>query len=292
MISVKIIEDSISAAGKRLTTFALTYPRIIHAELMTHRVFSRNAQSSRAIPVGKMIDKARDEMYLPEVWGLNQAGMQPQGEFLTGEEAERANAIWKRMAEACMQGVAELAEMNIHKQWANRPLEWFSHITVLVTATNWDNWYNLRMHPTAQKEIRELAEGMWAAHMQSEPVERGEILSEQSCWHLPFVTDQERTEHASDIPLLLKLSTARCARVTYLKHDGVVPSVEHDIGRHDALVGDDPMHASPAEHQGIPASYSGAEYYGNFSGYIQYRKLLEADMVSRIFNGFTFSTPK
>ena len=77
MISVKVIADSISAHTKqRITTLELEYPRFIHAELMTHRVFSRNSSSSRAIPIQTMINHIKATTAIPIHWGKNQSGMQ------------------------------------------------------------------------------------------------------------------------------------------------------------------------------------------------------------------------
>jgi thymidylate synthase ThyX len=86
MISAKIIADSISESeyGDRITTFELEYPRFIHGELMTHRLFSRNAASSRAIPINKMMDQVLTAPAMPVEWGLNKSGMQAE-EMLKGQ---------------------------------------------------------------------------------------------------------------------------------------------------------------------------------------------------------------
>lgn len=275
-ISALVIEDSVSEEGVRLTTLQLSYPRYIHSELMTHRVFSRNASSSRAIPVSKLASMALENMVEPIRYGLNQAGMQAKNDCLTGEALDKARAIWKHMAETCAAGAVELAELGLHKQWANRPLEWFSNIKVIVTATEWSNFYALRAHPDAQPEFHTLAVLMKAAMEASMP----KLLS-PSGWHLPYVTAEERSGERDGM-MLAKLSAARCARVSYLKHDGAAPSVEEDLALYDRLVGGKPIHASPIEHQATPdyASLSGEGWerqrlHGNFVGWRQYRKLVE-----------------
>lgn len=276
MFEVKIIEDSVSILEDdkiRLTTFQLKYPRYIHAEFMTHRVFSRNASSSRAIPVNKLVDKSLAEMVMPIVWGLNQPGMQASEQELTGDKLHQAKLVWKRMAEYCADGVRELAELGLHKQWANRPLEWFGHIEVVVTATEWANFYNLRMHKDAQPEIRHLAELMWAAHQNSEPVERFDDPDNVDNWHLPYVTQDERDSLPIDD--LIKMSTARNARVSYLTHDKLQPDVATDISLHERLVGGEPIHASPTEHIAYPLGEQYA-WCGNFRGWHQYRSDVEA----------------
>lgn len=278
MFEVKIVEDSIALINNdeiRLSTFQLKYPRYIHAELMTHRVFSRNASSSRAIPVEKLVQKSLDEMVMPIVWGKNQAGMQASDEVLTGEKLHQAKLVWKRMAEYCADGVRELAELGLHKQWANRPLEWFGNIEVVVSATEWVNFYNLRMHKDAQPEIRHLAELMWAAHSSSEPVKRLSDADDVNNWHLPYITQDER--NTLPIEDLVRMSTARCARVSYLTHDKLKPDVELDIALHERLVGGKPIHASPTEHIAYPYVDENL-WCGNFRGWHQYRSDLEAGL--------------
>ncbi|HPC20463.1 MAG TPA: hypothetical protein PL039_09725, partial [Kiritimatiellia bacterium] len=123
-IETKVVADSVSPQGIRLSTLSLKYPRWIHAEFMTHRLFSRNASSSRAVPSKRL--RALEREY-PLWWGANIPGMQAGGK-LSDEQGAKAKAIWDRMADACIEGVAELAELGLHKQWANRPLEWFTSI--------------------------------------------------------------------------------------------------------------------------------------------------------------------
>ncbi len=276
---VKIIADSISKDGVRLTTFQLTYPRYIHAELMTHRVFSRNASSSRAIPTAKLIENSLRDMVYPIEWGLNQAGMQAKDECLSEEDSEKAAQIWEAMAKCCADGVTMLSELGpidpktgkpvgLHKQWANRPLEWFGNITTLVTATEWDNWYELRNHEMAQPEIHHLAKLMLAAHSANIP----EVIYSENWWHLPYITLEEKRTLTVDT--LLKISTARCARVSYLTQEGISPTISKDLELYDRLVGSVPLHASPCEHQATPAEDPTA-FSGNFRGWQQHRKLLE-----------------
>lgn len=274
MYEAKIIEDSISNGGVRLTTFQLKYPRYIHAEFMTHRVFSRNASSSRAIPVNKLVEKSLAEMVTPIRWGLNQPGMQASEQDLTGDALIEVQNIWRDMAEFCAAGVSRMGELGLHKQWANRPLEWFGHIEVVVTATEWENFYHLRDHADAQPEIRELAQLMRKAHEESEPIPRdGFNLRNPFNWHLPYVTYDERLENT--IEDLVRMSTARNARVSYLTHDKQEPVIEQDIALHERLVGGEPIHASPTEHVAYPLD-DADKWSGNFRGWYQYRKDIES----------------
>ncbi len=278
MYNVKVIADSISLYNTRITTLQLTYPRYIHAEVMTHRSFSRNASSSRAIPTAKLIENSVRDMVYPIAWGKNQAGMQASLEELSDEDKATAKMIWEDMAYYCANGVKRLSELGginpvtgkpvgLHKQWANRPLEWFGNITTLVTATDWDNWFELRDHPDAQPEIQHLAKLMREA-MDSSIV----LRLDTGMWHLPYTTPEEILDNTTSV--LLKMSTARCARVSYLTQEGTIPSVEKDLQLYDRLVGSVPLHASPCEHQAL-VGLSGDIRSGNLRGWIQHRKILE-----------------
>lgn len=329
-ISARVIADSCQGwyqgpAGSaqrplyRLTTFELRYPRFIHAELMTHRVFSRNASSSRAIPIAKLIDEVMTEPALPVWWGKNQAGMQAREELssiapgafdplpMDGDPVPmhpnehylspryRAKEEWLRARNLAVLSVQRLMEIGLHKQLANRLLEPWSHISVVVTSTDWANWYALRNHADAQPEMKALAETMLKAHRASVPrvLKPGE-------WHLPYVHDYEREDlvvdgeaflpdgYGQDLPLYLpKLSSARCARVSYLKHDGGTPAPTEDLDLFGRLMGGVPKHASPTEHPArvpVPEDYvdrdeAGLEfkYPSNLCGWVQLRKLVPGE---------------
>lgn len=267
-LEVKIIADSISEAGKRITTFQLKYPRFIHAEVMTHRVFSRNASSSRAIPVSKMIEQVRTNPAMPIHWGKNQSGMQAFEEMeFNGSVKEH----WRLSADSAADRAGCMTDWGLHKQVANRILEPFQHIHVVLTATDFDNFFELRIHEDAQPEIYALALTMKQAMDNSNPekLEVGE-------WHLPYVDSPERYNHRQDI--LIKISAARCCRVSYLKHDGTNPSVEDDLALFERLVGSAPLHASPLEHQATPKNNHDSVPISNLSGWIQYRKIYEASL--------------
>lgn len=283
-ITAKVIEHSISSEGKELLTYQLAYPRFIHSEFLTHRVFSRNASSSRAIPVAKMIEQVRTNPAMPVHWGKNQPGMQAAVE-LTGNELDIAKSQWHRAAWQAANIAEEMSALGAHKQVVNRILEPFQIIHVIVTATEWDNFFELRAHPDAQPEIRVLAEVMLAARASSKPVLRISDADFALGWHLPYVTQQERAEHATSPFYLAKLSAARCARVSYLTHDGKQPDPAKDLELYERLVGSRPLHASPVEHQAYPDrlrmegdlddGWVSHDLHGNFVGWVQYRKLVE-----------------
>lgn len=259
MIEAKIVADSISPAEIRITTFVLTYPRFIHSELMTHRAFSRNAASSRAIPVEKMIDRILQEPAGPIFWGKNQKGMQAATAI---EEATSYYAKWEwhlAMLDAVKHATV-MIKMGVHKQIANRLLEPFAHMTTLVTATEFANFFNLRAHKDAQPEFQELAFQMLAAYKSHKPVFK--LYGE---WHLPFAdryVDESLTQEQ-----LLKIATARAARVSYLNFEGDIVH-EKDYVLHDQLM--ESGHWSPFEH--AAQAEDGSNRHGNFVGWKQYRK--------------------
>jgi hypothetical protein len=272
----KIVADSISKDGVRLITMQLKYPRLIHSEFMTHRVFSRNASSSRAIPVAKMIEQVRTNPAMPVHWGANQPGMQAHAELADPTEAMRQ---WRLAANQAADRAQMMNDLGLHKQVANRVLEPFQWISVIVTATEWTNFFELRDHEDAQPEIRHLAKLMKQVMAISVP----QLITDEN-WHLPYVTTAE-LQGALSMENLRKVSAARCARVSYLTHDGKTPSIEADLALYERLMGSVPLHASPVEHQARPdaiAYYEDdiglwfePELHGNFKGWMQNRKLLE-----------------
>jgi thymidylate synthase ThyX len=259
MIEVKIVADSVGYSGCRLTTFVLTYPRFIHSEVMTHRMFSRNAASSRAIPVQKMIEKIGNEPAIPVEWGRNGKGMQAK-ELINKESEREARNYWLKARDALIEYAQELLKLGVHKQIANRLLEPFAHMTTIVTATDYGNFFNLRAHPDAQPEFQELAYQMLAVYKDNVPQ-----YKKVGQWHLPFA-DKYLPEGLS-VEELLKISTARAARVSYLNFEGDIDHLK-DYKLHDDLATSG--HWSPFEH---PAQLKrGKRYYGNFRSWKQYRK--------------------
>jgi hypothetical protein len=257
-------------------TVQLRYPRFIHSELMTHRAFSRNAASSRAIPVAKMITQVRNDPAMPIHWGANQPGMQAHQE-LDGDTRLGAIAEWKRAARSAADYAEELNVLGTHKQIANRILEPFQFMNTIVTATEWSNFFDLRAHPDAQPEFQELAYAIHAllTFACEEPGASVHRVSGDSFnwhdvdrWHLPYVEQSERMSY--QLPVLLAISAARCARVSYLTHDGEKPNVWNDIQLFLRLVGSEPLHASPIEHQGCPTK-NPHERSANFLGWQQFR---------------------
>jgi len=255
-----IILDSISTAGARLTTFELTYPRFIHAEFMTHRMFSRNAASSRAIPTRKMIKMVEENPATPIYYGKNIKGMSAREEIDKGR-VPIAEELWLAARDEAVAYAKALYELGMHKQIVNRIVEPWKNITVICTATNYSNFYGLRRHEDAQPEIHHLADMMFEAQEKSTPVQR--------IWHIPYIQEDEK-----DLVLDIKkkVSVARCARVSYLTHDGK-RNIEKDLVLHERLLtGSGHGHWSPFEHVAM-AARNPTYRSGNFVGWKQYRKM-------------------
>lgn len=310
-ITATIIKDSISQNGNRLTTFELRYPRFIHSEFMTHRVFARNASSSRAIPIQTLCEEIRKDPAMPSAWGLNGKGMQDHG-LLSKKGAELAKEKWLKARDYALLVVGEMINLGEppHKQIVNRLIEPFAHINVVVTATDYTNFFALRRHKDADPTIYDLADKMWAEYKSSIP----EVLNENQ-WHLPYVDVEldseavlqylykEEPEVFEDKELLderilslyTTISVARCARVSY-KTRGTTERQERsklgqDIFLYSSLLKSEPLHASPAEHQAIPdiivsgdtlgtVKWANKKEHGPFTGWRQYRKMLPNENIT------------
>lgn len=295
--TAKVIASSILPNGVRVDTLQLRYWRPIHGEFMTHRDFSRNGASGRAVPVQSVLE--RNETYVPQ-FKHNKPGMQP-GDYLSAEKQAEAEKVWLKAVNACREAAAYLADknsLNVHKQWPNRMIEWFGWIDVLVTSTRWSNWDALRMHPEAQDEIRFLAEAMYEARAKAKPrfLKPGE-------WHTPYVREEEIEQvrrlfldHGDDLPddirealrlmdvrdmdgvsgaqkILLAISAARACRVSYAKMDGTPAKLHDDMRRFLLLTQSEPMHASPLEHQCRALTmFDSKSLQGNLIGTVQFRK--------------------
>lgn len=261
MIHARIVADSVNPAGDRLVSFLLTYHRYIHSEFMTHRVLSRNAASSRARPVGKVLASISQCMAEPVSWGVNQGGMQAGGE-LSGWRRWLARLLWRTSGHVAVLFARGLNALGAHKQVVNRVTEPYSHITVLASGTDWGNFFNLRCHPDAQPEIQALAYAMLDAYQASAPREL-----RAGRWHLPFA-DKYLAEGLTE-PQLLKITTARAARLSYMTFEGDIDHAK-DYDLHDRLLKSG--HFSPFEHAARAMTES--KRVGNFRGFFPYRKTL------------------
>lgn len=334
-IEAVVVCDSVNPQGNRLTTFRLRYPKFIHGEFLTHRVFSRNASSSRAVPTARLIEEVRSDAHAaPVFWGKNQPGMQAAEELddefecvgysgvvlrdqpatpamkfgSTGPSPGKtqkalAEITWRQAALSAANNAEYLLNLGTHKQIANRLLEPFSHINVVVTATEYANFFGLRLDKAAQPEMRALADAMFSALMSTLP----KLLAPGE-WHLPFVADDDDMGFDEGVALIgshpplnnfyysraVKVSVARCARVSYLSFDtGKRSTVEEDLRLYDRLIEARPAHLSPAEHQATPDKFGRdrggnftlngwlyPEQWGNLVGWRQYRKMIAGEAVA------------
>lgn len=274
-IKATVIQDSVSN-GQRIVTVECEYPRFIHSEVMTHRVFSRNAASSRAIPIDKMLKQVEEDPASPIHWGANQAGMQADNQVSNIKYAQDA---WKMAAVSAAHSARQLQRAGLHKQIVNRVLEPFQMMKTIITATDWDNFFELRMHKDAQPEIKVLAECIYNAMQNSTP-----FLLHLDEWHVPYVNRYRCPEygnliyelHDDDLTELtkeqaIKVSASCCAQVSYRLLDD---SLEKAEMIYDRLVTAKPIHASPFEHQASP-TLDPKRRCGNFKGFIQNRQIIE-----------------
>jgi thymidylate synthase ThyX len=284
-ISAKVICDSVNPDGCRLTTMEWTYPRFIHAEIMTHRKLSRNSASSRAIPLTKMIERVQTNPVFPIHWGKNQKGMQAEEEL---PEREKLNAAWLWIGarDQAIAHATNLERHGIHKQIGNRLLEPWMWITVIVSATNFENLFALRCHKDAEPHFQNLAYKVRDAYDASKPIE-----TPWGGWHLPFMNAfiseepyggfmDDRLIKEEDRP---KVSAGRCARVSYLTHEGKRDPME-DIKLYERLAGSSPKHASPLEHPAKAVNPDRIPRYdwGNFDpGWLQLRKMLPGECINK-----------
>lgn len=255
----RVIADSVSPAGHRLTTMEVTMNRFVLAEFNTHRVFSRNSASSRAIPGHVQRVRALRTPAMPLEWPQKLAGMQG-GEALGPELESRAAALWREAAADAVAAASKLDDLGVHKSVTNRLLEPFLYQTVLVTSTEWSNFFAQRCSTAAQPEIQVPAELMLQAHEESEPVEL-----DNGQWHTPLapiddkdaiaIGDYVGHKYGPNVTqddyerTVRQVSVARCARVSYLNHDGD-RNIEDDLKLYDRLA--TYGHWSPFEHVATP----------------------------------------
>jgi hypothetical protein len=256
----EILADSVSLDGYRLTTFLIIFPRICLAQVLTHRVFSRNTSSSRAIPIRKLIAQVWERPFVPSYVGENCAGMHSKQE-VGWFKKKIFKTIWKLARIPAIISVFLSYKLNIHKQLPNRLLEPWLYVTMIVSATEFNNFFNLRCFDDAQPEIQELALAMLKAYQSSKPK-----LLDYGQWHLPFA---DRYADGFDNEKKVKVSAGRCARASYQTFFGEI-SPEKDCKLHDQLLED--VHCSPLEHQAYPIENYDMMLDGNFVGYRQHRK--------------------
>lgn len=258
-ISAKVIADSISEAGVRITTFEIEYPRIVMSEFNTMRAISKNSSSSRAIPVSKMLEHTVKTNLKPIYFGAKQSGMQA-GDELVGEDLQYAQDVWESALTRAVGQAELLDECGVAKEVTNRLVEPFQLVKVVCTATDWDNFFNLRLHPDSDPNICMLAYKMYKAMQQSSPntLREGE-------WHLPYVETSRGISGEENEPCILywhtnkmefltleqaqRISAASCASVSY-RTEGMTLEKADKI--FDMLINAEVVHSSPFEHLATP----------------------------------------
>lgn len=302
MYECRVERDSITEYGERLVTMVVTLPRIVLAELNTHKMLSKSSASSRAIPSAKMIERVRNDTFLPVHWGKNQKGMQAEQE-LTEEEIGAAEILWQEAADSAVKWASKLLERGVHKQITNRLLEPFMWHTVIISGTEWSNFFHLRDHKDAQPEIAKAARMMSEAYHASTPK-----LLNSAEWHLPFSSEEDLKDGYST-DRLVKISVGRSARVSYLNHDGK-RDPEDDVKLAERVLASG--HMAPYEHVARPmtgeerslfyktqafARPQGAggfadvfwvngnpqRFCGNFNGWVQARKMIHGEWDVKAF---------
>lgn len=252
-ITAKVICDSISEQGIRLTTFEIEYPRIVMSEFNTMRAISKNSSSSRAIPVSKMLEHTKNINLKPIYFGSKKSGMQA-GDELVGEDLQYAKSTWESALHSMVHSAKILDECGVAKEVCNRLVEPFQLVKVVCTATDWENFFNLRLHPDSDPNICMLAYKMYQAMQESKPIELkvGE-------WHLPFVNIgwngkgemcyADEGFNSIELEQAIKLSAASCASVSY-RTEGMTLEKADKI--FDMLIKAEVIHSSPFEHLATP----------------------------------------
>ena len=286
-ISAEVLLDSKSPNGARITSVIATIPRFILAELNTHRSFSRNSASSRAVPFEMMIQKCENERFIPIAWMKEHKGMQGS-EYFNEKKSLQLDAQWNKMADAAIKGAIKLHnrfEDQVTKQMCNRALESYMYHKVLITSTEWENFFAQRADSAAEIHFKDFAEKLLVALNESTPtqLEYGE-------WHLPYADykslpkletcffgnedvlyglESLSNDFDKETLIRLKLSTARCARTSFDNFNGDTNYID-DVNLFKKLI--DPGHMSPTEHQAFCTGY--ATFEGNFKGFAQFRKMI------------------
>lgn len=286
--SATVRADSTGPNGVRLTTLEVTFPRFILAEFNTHRAFSRNSGSSRAVPTRRLVRRIEQHPVGPLDFRRNKAGMQG-GEPLGSLDALKARGAWRRAEDAATFQAQVMADIGVHKERVNRLLEPYSWHTVIVTSTEWSNFFAQRDHEAADPAMQRTARLMREAMDESTPatLQAGDM-------HLPYIEDRDRDALTPED--LCRVSVARCARVSYLTHDQR-RDLAADLDLYRRL--SDGMHMSPFEHVAEalpkvmdradcagyradvldvrPVMFSSVLWSGNFRGWRQVRKSIPGE---------------
>lgn len=253
LTTVAVAADPLAPCGARLTTLHVTgFWKILLQEVERHRVFSFCVGSSRAIPARKFRRQVIERPFIPLHWGANRPGMQAREE-LTGWRLDVAVRAWLWLRWVAVFVSWLLDRVGLHKQVANRLLEPWATVDMVVSAPEWSNFLQLRDHPDAQPELRQVAAMIRYALDVSVPVKL-----EAGQWHTPFVAEGVNPQVTS---------AARCARASY--HQWAAKTYDDDFRLVRQLSAATPKHLSPFEH--VAQALEAPERCGNFVGFRQWR---------------------
>lgn len=287
---VKIVADSVSPSGCRITTFECEYPRYIHAEVMTHRAISRNGRSSRAEPLARVLARAKEDPVQPLVYMYDNTKMrsgevmpfcghvdvnEPDNKYVPRhllDDGDLAHLAWHESRRNAIKSFEWMSEAGLHRQYATRILEPYLRIKMILTATDWANFFGLRLSPGVMPEFQQLVVRMGRLFLASvpTPLRPGE-------WHLPYITNEEKSAY-NNTGSLIKASSARCARISYDSLDGKQKSIEEDVELYDTKLNVRPLHATPMEHPS--QCLDDARRVRNFVGWGPWRACMDRDTIT------------
>jgi len=313
LTSAQIITDSITPYGPttRLTSIYVVFPKMILGERNRHRGFSLSDRSSRAVPPEKLIQEVRNDPAMPAKFRRRTKGM-GGGEELTGEELSKAKDTWVISADEACISAEDLLKHDLAKEIINRPLDPYIRMHSLMTATRdvWLNFFGLRLDSGADPTIQVLAQKCFEAYKQSTPQ-----TLHPGQWHLPFINENDWAILNEGKPIpecgpgfvinhpALRLSAARCAHLSYNDLEtGQRMTIDRALTIYDKLVGSQPIHASPLEHQATPDKWYGYKniydhvngrgfwenphQHGNLHGWRQFRKMIPNEAVAPLPDGY------
>lgn len=241
-----VVVDSIEYVGEEEVfdiSVSSDYHNFLANGITVHNCFSRNASSSRAVPVERTIQNILNDPWVPSDVYKNCKGMQGK-DIVNEDDYDIFCEEWQDAAFKAIEVAHKMIDNGFHKQHINRILEPFTKIKVIVTATEWSNFFDLRLSPDADPEIQHLAK---AIKMAMDAVSNTYVyINAHGGRTLPYVNFDEM-DAIDDLRILTLISAARCARVSYLNHDGSKPDILKDLTLAKRLI--DSGHMTPFEHQ-------------------------------------------
>lgn len=241
-----VVVDSIEYVGEEEVfdiSVSSDYHNFLANGITVHNCFSRNASSSRAVPVERTIQNILNDPWVPSDVYKNCKGMQGK-DIVNEDDYDIFCEEWQEAAFKAIEVAHKMIDNGFHKQHINRILEPFTKIKVIVTATEWSNFFDLQLSPDADPEIQHLAKAIKLA--MNAVSDTYIYINAHGGRTLPYVNFDEM-DAIDDLRILTLISAARCARVSYLNHDGSKPDILKDLTLAKRLI--DSGHMTPFEHQ-------------------------------------------